>query len=773
VTELGLTTNTWAETFTQVGFDYRWHIPGSPLIFRTLDIAYRFGQVRAHIAIDAYEAPPKSETQREAVGTTVRVYADTIPVRDGQARKRFSDTVMARSGNRFQHFHFKMDWFCARVDQAERVQGGDPRLVTGEAQSMMAQHLIDPLVVDFKPTWLLAPGGTGKSWVGTAVCVCLAAGIPFGKMECQHAEALYLDWEDDEAVFRERLYMLSRGLGVPNQAVHYRHMTGPLRNYIRNLAAYIAKHEIRLVVLDSVGMAMSGYEGGFEDMALALHADLRALGCAVLALDHVSGEDVSSGVVSTKAYGCFSADTEVLTRSGWKTHPQLAAGEEVLAYDKERGVLEWQTPEHYWEYDYDGPMYRLSGKQVAALVTPNHRLLLRGRKQQAYRFVEAQNLTSQDWAIPAAADTPDQPDVEWFKIVPGYQFPMDTWLRFLGWMISEGSTQRGRMRLAQVLGAVESMMVDTVRELGFSYWRQERDTPAQTLGQIVINNTPDLTRWYEENTGLRSGDKRLPEFVWGLSRRQRGILLRALLDGDGNRRDSGLAQYTTKSRQLADDVQRLMVLAGRRTTLRGYTTPYKGEPYTYYRVTQFPADTREVTLTPNTQVSVESYRGKVYCLTVPSSAYLTRLHGVVGIYGNSVYKMNLARLAWSVKAEEPYGPRLRIGLFNVKANWGMKRKPIGLEFDFSNQEQVSIGTFDVRESPELARALPKREQIVGVLKNGPRDIEEIAEETSIKKGTVKSLLLNGRRHGIFVLLDTGCWANQHERIPQPDAPVPW
>ena len=112
------------------------------------------------------------------------------------------------------------------------------------------------------------------------------------------------------------------------------------------------------------------------------------------------------------------------------------------------------------------------------------------------------------------------------------------------------------------------------------------------------------------------------------------------------------------------------------------------------------------------------------------------------IYG-SVFFSNFARSVWEMKKVQETGDRItRIGLYHRKSNLGLLERPIGLKLTF--REAVQIEPLDLSDVPDLATALPAKERIQAVLKDGLKTAKEVAEETGIALATVKARLSEGK-----------------------------
>lgn len=114
---------------------------------------------------------------------------------------------------------------------------------------------------------------------------------------------------------------------------------------------------------------------------------------------------------------CYSDDTEVLTRSGWKRFADVdITCDEFATRNQKTKAFEWQAATHYTVRDWAGrePLYRFHSRSYDLLVTGNHRMLVTSlpkalggnmhRKGEV--FVSAEDLAmhaSERTAIPATS----------------------------------------------------------------------------------------------------------------------------------------------------------------------------------------------------------------------------------------------------------------------------------------------------------------------------------------------------------------------------------
>lgn len=367
---------------------------------------------------------------------------------------------------------------------------------------------------------------------------------------------------------------------------------------------------------------------------------------------------------------CHSADTEYLTSTGWKTYDAVLETDLLATLNAATGGIEFQGPSARHVYDYDGELLHLQNRGIDALVTPNHRMWTRAtvpstRVEKPWAFIEAGQLTelrggisghlelpvSAAWdgkridsfTMPrndgAASWNPDKfsknitRDVKRYEARKSWDVSGDTFLRFLGYFISEGSTTvaPGPITLSQNVGDIAEDMIKTLRELGFDPTIVE-----SREGQLNISICHGgLWAWLRENCGEGSASKRMPEFVLQASMDQLQILLNAMIDGDGHRPSlgsEGSFSYTTISRRLNDQLHELCLKLGIALTTRLDDRSSMGWSNTY---NSYGHHDRKHLLHPEKHITPVAYKGKVACFTVPNGLLVTRYNGRVLISGNS------------------------------------------------------------------------------------------------------------------------------------------
>lgn len=334
-------------------------------------------------------------------------------------------------------------------------------------------------------------------------------------------------------------------------------------------------------------------------------------------------------------YGCcYSRDTDILTRDGWKRFYELQAHDEVLTYSLERKTAEYQVPTANFAFPYEGKMYVQTNRRLKTCVTPNHKMLVswdcNHNELERPKLVEAQSIYGKPMAYLAGADMVEGIEQKFF-ILPGIkgekykhdfsarQIHMDDWLKFLGWYLAEGhchwsqKTQNCSVTLTTYYRIEEA--IEVMQSVGL--------VPVIDKHHIVA--TSKQVYEYVKRFG-KSYTKYIPQEIKSLCKKQLSILLHALLDGDGNYQSKNSWRYTTVSKKLADDVQEIAIKSGMAASIAS-----EGKLYRVYLNT---TRTIQCNLDKN-RCSWKLYKGKVYCVEVPNSTVLVRQNGHAYFSGNS------------------------------------------------------------------------------------------------------------------------------------------
>lgn len=395
--------------------------------------------------------------------------------------------------------------------------------------------------------------------------------------------------------------------------------------------------------------------------------------------------------------GCYDDQTEVLTNNGWKLFKDVLPDDEICTLSSE-SEIEYHKPIQSFIYDYDGELIHFKSLKSDLMVTPNHRMLYADKHNHKHGFVNAEDYSITKHPIPNkgtwcggkySASIFELPAIksEWksgnygsnqIKKWDAIAIDMITWVKFLGLWLSEGSvdninnatTHGYRVTISQTKEYNLKYIEEILNSMPFKWVYDGKD--------FIICNKQLWT--YMKQFGKQK-DRYVPTYVKDLGADYIAAFLDALWLGDGSvHKTSGQSVYYTTSKQLADDVQELLVKAGYQASMHQrkpriskigdrtvnssmicYEVSVRFSAYTYL----------------NDKISKRvPYRGKVYCLEVPNNTMMVRRNGYTLWCGNSVgvCTINMPRIGYLASNKEEFFSKLEYLMVLAKDSLEIKRK---------------------------------------------------------------------------------------------------
>jgi len=86
-------------------------------------------------------------------------------------------------------------------------------------------------------------------------------------------------------------------------------------------------------------------------------------------------------------YGCLSEDTEILVDGEWVPYFKAVKGRHALCYDRESNSYSWEKINNLYVYEYNDIAYKITSDSTDQLVTKNHRCLV--EQNGNFEFKEA------------------------------------------------------------------------------------------------------------------------------------------------------------------------------------------------------------------------------------------------------------------------------------------------------------------------------------------------------------------------------------------------
>jgi hypothetical protein len=340
---------------------------------------------------------------------------------------------------------------------------------------------------------------------------------------------------------------------------------------------------------------------------------------------------------------CFDEKTEIFSSSGWKKFKNLKFDEMVLTLNKNTLQTEWQTPTSWINEYYSGKMIHFKSKTHDCMVTPNHRMFVKRPWFNSWKFVEAKEIKKRGWKVLRTIPnwegfSPKNIKLELPKLnkrarLQNYvnSIPIRLFVQLLGWYISEGNIghknkcveiSQSRTKNAKKYEEI----VNLIKNIGFNVYCSEN--------KIKITS---IQAYNYFKTFGKSHEKYIPYIFKQLEKKHLLLLLDSLFKGDGCFLNGKLQNYTTNSKQLADDVQEIALKCGLGCCIKKYSE--RKTNFNMIRpIYQLSISHKQVTPEIVKKPTIIDYKGTIHCVSVPNKTILTRRNGKVIWTGNS-YKM--------------------------------------------------------------------------------------------------------------------------------------
>ena len=365
--------------------------------------------------------------------------------------------------------------------------------------------------------------------------------------------------------------------------------------------------------------------------------DVRSM-CCRLQLDKKQLRKRGGGLFGSDAQtGCYDDKTEVLTNNGWKFFKDLTLDDELYTLNSDYNI-ELHKPSKLFKYEWDGDLYRMKSSRFDLLVTPNHRMVTCSEKTKQIGFCYAEDIKGRI-CIPNKTNGFNSKKSPKYKIIGDKKIQTKDWCAFLGWYISEGYFRPNthRVSICQQKEDGRDKIRKLLKRLPFRFSEQQKE--------FVIFNE-ELCK--ELSVLGKSHEKHIPQYIFNYNKQSLKALYDALIEGDGTkkRQNPELHSYYTISKQLADDVQRLMILLGNGANCS--LIQRKSYDASHYKINRSISEMRQI---HKNNISLEYYKGSVYCAEVENHSMCVRRNGRAIWCGNSigVVTLNMARLGYKHK----------------------------------------------------------------------------------------------------------------------------
>jgi hypothetical protein len=260
---------------------------------------------------------------------------------------------------------------------------------------------------------------------------------------------------------------------------------------------------------------------------------------------------------------CYSDDTEVLTNAGWMLIKDLSGGEKIMSINPDTREVGYARYINKIAYHYKGDMIHFNGLNYDMLVTPNHNMLFSTPKLWKQKLLKAESaqevIKRCTYYLPMAIG-------EWKGAEPpktieiaGVKVSYRDYVRLWAWFLSEGSTRRHQVALAQ---KIPDKIVNDLPSMQ-SFLRKAKS---------AVYLYGEASDHFSAYIGVHAEQKYIPTFIKSLSPEYIREFLDAFSLGDGSRDgqhhaksypgDSHQVIVRTSSPRMMADLCELVVKAG-------------------------------------------------------------------------------------------------------------------------------------------------------------------------------------------------------------------
>lgn len=400
---------------------------------------------------------------------------------------------------------------------------------------------------------------------------------------------------------------------------------------------------------------------------------------------------------------CFSDDTEVLTKEGWKLFKDCNKKDQFCTLDSDKNI-EYQEATNFIDFFYNGKMIHFTNEKNTydQLVTPEHDILRYDRNKKKLFKETAKNITDKGY-IPRTGNW--LINEEEYFILPSYykewdsfyhqicdrpevKINLEDWACFLGWYLSEGSTGNGFVNISQF--KYQDKVEEVLKKLPFYYKKTKSGFQIQST-QLQV---------YLDQFGI-CNQKYIPDYIKNSSSRIISIFLESYRWGDGShelKKNGELAHLRifTTSKKMADDIQEcalkigtcaniskknmkgtMMIIKDKKSYMRNHDI-YCITQYIHRKDYWFETGCRK-----ERYIRELEYHGNVYCVTVPNGTLYVRRNGKPTWSGNCREPMppsplygclfaNLGDIVWGLGNSElvDIKPKYKCGLYlTISSDW--------------------------------------------------------------------------------------------------------
>lgn len=349
---------------------------------------------------------------------------------------------------------------------------------------------------------------------------------------------------------------------------------------------------------------------------------------------------------------CYSDDTEVLTKGGWKRFKEVDITKDIFATRNQISKeFEWQKASYKHHADWDGDMYHFNSRTVDLLVSPNHRILYTfgsGNNEYRKEFIsKAEDVYKiSGFTLPATSYWKGVITSKRFYIKNenkkhgGYDIDWDIndYVSFMGMYLSEGCIEQGgvgnRIYISQ---KQESKGFEEFKELLIKLFGKEPYYDGK------VWQFRSKTLWNYLKQFGKALDKFVPENIKEMPIAQLSLFYHFywLGDGSGIKEEDHKESIYTSSKKMSDDLQEIIQKMGfsssilkrikeKDVIMKDGRIIKKENCAVNYIVS------KRTSRTQSANIEKTQYKGDIWCVSVPNEILYVRRNGQPIWCGNTI-----------------------------------------------------------------------------------------------------------------------------------------
>lgn len=375
---------------------------------------------------------------------------------------------------------------------------------------------------------------------------------------------------------------------------------------------------------------------------------------------------------------CYSEDTEVLTPKGWKLFSDLDDNDKIIQYNSD-GTLDFVNFSNKVCYYYDGKMFRFyDGKKTDLLVTPNHRMVAISEKDRLFTKAAREISYLHNRMVVAGIKKGNKHSLtDWERFKIAFQadgsFPSK-----VDGVNRDGSRNGGfkhvvfNLKKQRKITRLESI----ISKLKLRFTKKGPDGRGRFTFIVWVPTNSDISKKFDWVDLEEVSSEWCKEFVDELK------------NWDGYKYRQTSCGYDSTIEFNSTMAQIIGIFANYKTNYGVHIDNRKKTYKDLHRIT-FTLNRNNVCRGVIKKEEVD-YKGKVYCVSVPSGMLVVRRNRKVSVSGNSLHNLTIVYIceALNLDPEELYEAYSRIPAIKAKDDFllGIIKDTNDKNFDISTKQ---------------------------------------------------------------------------------------